>query len=111
MVSKMDSQHAAVAVLTGMEMAHLMSQFNPSLFTIEGLVIPESRQSSVRTGYMIAFAEGMVLAYAVSYIMKTSLPLYFSAVVGLFAIAIYELALQSKLPDISKIIDGKIGKK
>ena len=93
----MDSQHTAVAVLTGMEMAHLMSQFNPSLFTIEGLVIPEGKQNSVRTGYLIAFGEGMVLAYAVSYIMKTNLPMIFSATVGLFAIAIYELALQGKL--------------
>ena len=101
---KMDSQHAAVAVLTGMEMAHLMSQFNPSLFTIEGLVIPEGKQSSVRTGYIIAFGEGMALAYVVSYIMKTNLPLVFSGIVGVFAIAIYELALQGKLPDISKAV-------
>jgi len=99
----MDGQLAAVSVLTGMEMAHLMSQFNPSLFTIEGLVIPEGRESSVRTGYVIAFAEGMVLACAVSYIMKTSLPLMFSGVVGVFAIAIYELALRGKLPDLSRL--------
>ncbi len=89
----MDTELLALSVLTAAETAHVFSQFEPSIFTIKRLAVPEGAEKEIRQGYIPALALGLGIAGAVTFIVKSKLPLFMALVVAAFTIGIYEWAI------------------
>jgi hypothetical protein len=91
----MDAELLALSVLTAAETAHVFSQFEPSVFTIKKLAVPQGAEDEIRQGYVPALALGVGIAGAVSLITKSKLPLLFSIIVAGFTIGVYEWAIRT----------------
>ncbi len=91
----MDTELLALSVLTAAETAHVFSQFEPSIFTIKRLAVPEGAVREIREGYVPALALGLGIAGAVSFLTKSKLPFMMALLVAAFTIGVYEWAIAS----------------
>lgn len=80
-------------VVVGVESAHAFSAFNPSIFTIASLAVPNQQENLIRMGYVPSVAFAMILGGAISAMRKNLLPLLFGAGTCAFMISVYELAI------------------
>lgn len=80
-------------VIVGVESAHAFSAFNPSIFTIASLAVPNGQENLIRMGYIpsVIFATG--LGGAISLMRNNFLPLLFGAVTCAFMVGVYEFAI------------------
>jgi len=85
----------ALSLLSGAEGLHAFSSFNPSIFTIKSLVVPEGRCDQIRRGSAIAFCFSCMIGGIVSLLTEEKgwekwLPLMMSAGFGALMWAVYE---------------------
>ena len=92
---KPSTELIAASVLVAAETAHVFSQFEPSVFTIKRLVVPQGQETDVRIGYIPALAIGLSVATVTTVIFKSPLPLIFALAVAAFTIGVYEYAIRS----------------
>lgn len=84
-----------LAVFTGAESVHGFSAFEPSVFTIQHLAVPQQQVASIRKGYAPAVGLSLIIGGAVSAIRKNPLPLLFAGGASGFMIIIYEWAIRT----------------
>lgn len=73
----------------------MFSQFEPSVFTIKRLAVPEGATREIREGYIPALTLGLGIAAAVVFITRSYLPLIMAVAVAAFTIAVYEWAIRT----------------
>jgi hypothetical protein len=88
------NEQVLMATFTALESAHFFSAFLPSVFTIGTFVQDEAGIKLIRQGELEASATAFALAFVVSQLTKSNLPLYFTLITIAVMIMIYESALQ-----------------
>ncbi len=84
-----------LSVFVAVEGAHAFSAFMPSSFTIRKFAVEDGDRGKLRSGYAPAIAFNLVLAGAVSGMIRSPLPLVASLLVIGFMLGLYENALGS----------------
>lgn len=73
----------------------LLSAFNPSIFTIQSLAVPQGQEHMIREGYIPAVVFIGVLGGVVSLLVKSKMPLLFGLGTSTFMVIVYEAAIRS----------------
>lgn len=95
MAKKLKTETILLSAFVGVESVHSFSAFLPSVFTIQGLAVPQGQQDMIRKGYVPAVGFSLALGGIVSGLIKSWLPIGFSAGTSLFMLSIYEVAIRT----------------
>jgi len=89
-----------LGAFVGLESAHAFGAFEPSIFTIQGLAVPQGQQDMIRKGYIPSVIFSGLLGGTVSALIKSKLPFIMGMVTSAFMIATYEIAIRTA-PSVS----------
>lgn len=87
---KLEQDEILLSVFVAVEGAHAFSAFMPSAFTIQKFAVDDGDKLKLRAGYGPAILFNLVLAGAVSQLIKSPLPLVASGLVIVFMLSLYE---------------------
>lgn len=94
MAKKHSTEDLLLSAFVGVESAHAFSAFNPSIFTIRSLAVPQGDEALIRAGYIPSVIFSIALGGIVGAIRKTWLPIAFGLGTSTFMVFTYELALR-----------------
>ena len=92
---KLSTEDILLSAFVGVESAHAFSAFEPSIFTIQTLAVPQGDQDRIRIGYIPSVLFSLVLGGIVSKIRHNTLPLAFGLGTCAFMIGTYEVAIRT----------------
>lgn len=95
---KLKTEDILLSAFTGVESAHAFSAFNPSIFTIQSLAVPQGQANQIRLGYVPSVAFSVALGGIVGAIIHSWLPIAFGLGTSGFMIGVYEVALRTAPP-------------
>lgn len=93
--SKPSMETILISAFVGVESAHAFSAFEPSVFTIQGLVVPQEQEYMIRRGYIPSVAFSTILGSVVAALVKSKLPILFGLGTSVFMIVVYETAIRT----------------
>lgn len=99
---KANVEKVLLSAFTGLESAHAFSAFEPSIFTIQSLTVPQGQQDMIRKGYIPSVLFAVMLGGTVSALTKSKLPIVASVLTSGFMIGVYEFALRTAPVTIAK---------
>ncbi|MEM2905030.1 MAG: hypothetical protein QW587_04745 [Candidatus Bathyarchaeia archaeon] len=79
------------------ESVHGFSAFEPSVFTIRALAVPQGEEAQIRLGYIPSVIFSLGLGGIVSLLVKDKLPILAAAGASVFMITVYELSLRAPI--------------
>lgn len=94
-----------LSAFVGVESAHAFSAFNPSIFTIRSLAIPQGAESQIRIGYIPSVGFSIILGAIVGKIIHSKMPLLFGLGTSSFMVAVYEVALRVPIAPSTKLLN------
>ena len=92
---KHSTEDIMLSAFVGVESAHAFSAFEPSIFTIQTLAVPQGDQDRIRLGYIPSVLFSAVLGGIVSKIRHNWLPLAFGMGTCGFMLTVYEMAIRT----------------
>lgn len=92
---RMSIEDIMLSVFVGVESTQSFAAFEPSVFTIQALAVPQAQQDMIRRGYIPAVTFSLGLSSIVGYIRKTWLPVAVGIGTSIFMIGVYEYALRT----------------
>lgn len=90
---KPSTEDLLLSAFVGVESAHAFSAFNPSIFTINSLAVPQGQEALIRAGYLPSIAFSVALGSIIGLFRKTWLPIAFGLGTSAFMVTIYEAAI------------------
>lgn len=90
-----NSEKILLSAFVGVESAHAFSAFNPSIFTIRSLAVPQGEENLIRVGYVPSVIFSVALGSIVGAIIHSKMPLAFGLGTSAFMVAVYEIALRA----------------
>ena len=100
---KLKTEEILLGAFVGVESAHAFSAFNPSIFTIRSLAIPQAAENQIRIGYIPSIGFSIALGTIVGAITKSRLPIYFGLGTSAFMCLVYEIALRYPVSPSAKV--------
>lgn len=95
MPKKLKTEDILLSAFVGVESAHAFSAFNPSIFTIQSLAVPQGNEAQIRVGYIPSVGFSIILGSVVGALRKTWMPIAFGLGTSAFMIIVYELAIRT----------------
>ncbi len=95
MPRKIKTEDVLLSAFVGVESAHAFSAFNPSIFTIQSLAVPQGQENMIRAGYVPSLVFSLALGSVVGMLRKTWLPIAFGLGTAGFMILTYEQAIRT----------------
>lgn len=100
---KVGIEDILLSAFVGVESAHGFSAFEPSVFTIGSLVVPQGQQRLIRLGYIPAVTFSVALGGIVGAIRHSWLPIAFGLGTSAFMVFTYEMALRYSIAPIPTV--------
>lgn len=84
-----------LSAFVGLESAHAFSAFEPSIFTIQALTVPQGQQDMIRKGYVPSVVFSGLLGGTIGALIKSKMPFVMGMVTSAFMVGVYEIALRT----------------
>lgn len=95
-----------LAIFSAAETPAFFSAFEPSVFTIKSLAVPQGQVDMIRQGYIPSFILANTVGGIISVVTKRALPIILSIGMSIGMIMVYEGAIASV--QISAVSEGKM---